>query len=1736
MSNSSLSKYSAKIKDVYIELKGYEFFHSPFYKDKESKDSANCNNRFIGREKIIERIISILANTKIKSGAYLITGFRGMGKTSVIREAIFNFNEKEVIKENKWHLYISIFLKVIFFTLTIIFFICSVFKFETQAVFYAIIISSIVLIIALTFLSQKSENYKLQRILSLLKRIYFIFFICFVFLVNLIKFYISELDIFHFPILEAYCRTLFNGDIQALYSLGEKFVDIYEPVTSYSSIEWLKLTLSIIVSYLILISIFGLFDLLKYLLRRRKQQKKQLVKYEKFEINLSQEGLNEIDVLRRIAINVREYWKNNEQFLRTEIFRRKIYQPIKFLMFLVNDRVLNRSQVNYNNVLKKLDNLINRMSGQVSSHKELKLSTESTSNSSWLTNFSMPIGSYSDRNAITYPVANSKEIEDYLIEIFKDIDVLRERTHKTISQFAFIIDELDKVEPQSTIVLQEKEFANPTLDFNSLEDNKIRKRQAAVANLLANLKGFLNVVRVKFFFIGGREMYDAYLADIADRDSFYSSIFNDVIYVESFFKDSFRDIPGSGGVTQMTERYLCNIIMNNLGGNENKEKLCPKPNLKKLYQSIKSHSINEFDENRKLINVVDLLMLSYSDKKIAYNELSDQFSNASEEERKKIFKIISTLQNYIIYLTYRSNGTPKKLTTLTEKIIVSIPFENEKFPENFLQDNLVVLQENDKNAKENKNKKDQNTDRLFLKFNFNFQYEIGLTASLYRPYIISNSRHLKSLGDKLLFSSSFIIDHIFKFHSFGFSWRNLELIPEVVLVNREPNLRKFIEDLMRFYSSNYIENTTSGIFDYKFRSIVRRELIYLSKTSDLSSAAFNFTLDESLFTKRHYKKKLHELEKRYEKYIPIADDNQFIHSVSFVQTILGDLHFYDKEYDEAIVYYSESIQSLRFPRAITDRKITRHQFLIWLRNQLKLGLTLEKIRAFDSAFSLYKTLILDTERYLKIVVGLNENNNKHYARNIYNSENIEVSEDHRTLQIISMPFLALLAATEKSRLDGITYASLSRNRSEFKRVIGINNLGQNPENENQKLSVYRKNYLLADYYNNIGSLIYFKNCQFPKFFLNENYFLEVFKLKNNITSDKILKQQQNIYDKTKRKDYDFYPSLTSFNYYWNSLYFLVDSHKNRIEEKIKKKFSSKNASAVTNKEISEKLNNNLLAITAGFLLPECIDMISSKRMFYIANIIVKLGDSILGSLKHANLKMPIKKLDIFKKYNEANKLSSQKYKIRLFLDSVGTSMYTIEMVINIYYLAAILYRRSGDNTYYASLLMKILYLLKDLIVLSSNNRTREKTIRKFNTSLNINVKKSDFRSIEGIAENIFQITSWNNQISNRPQILKYREVLGIYDNKDIGRDILYNNLSNTSDNREVIILVESIKMKLYSLIENIGDNNIKHFALGKTIVSPYGSMNNRYIRMLELKYRAERCYFIMKRVLNLDELFLVDLKDQVSLHMLHANRLKKIKENIKVILNHDTNIIDRERKIQISNVIEFLIKEALFCFGELIKMFKLYDPGYVIGYSYIALTHDRMGDWCNAYENYKNILLNAFNFSNFDDESKESIKKFDKNSTIENIKFDKKKGEVFISKIEYFQKSIQQILDSEVSSYIDSKSHYEIAAQYYYKMIQLHSDGKSYNDKLHELYILEDDYNDIITHHMIAEERFRINTGSIRKKILRIEDKLFDEKSRVYQYKSYLPENIEKDNLDYEKEFKKIYLTTKYLDFFDTPI
>ena len=89
------------------------------------------------------------------------------------------------------------------------------------------------------------------------------------------------------------------------------------------------------------------------------------------------------------------------------------------------------------------------------------------------------------------------------------------------------------------------------------------------------------------------------------------------------------------------------------------------------------------------------------------------------------------------------------------------------------------------------------------------------------------------------------------------------------------------------------------------------ELKYISKISDESAAAFNFTFDESHHLKTFFKGKLIEKIRLYHLEGSPSMTDTYIHTLGYLNSTIGDIHYYDEEYDSAIRYYADAIQPLR---------------------------------------------------------------------------------------------------------------------------------------------------------------------------------------------------------------------------------------------------------------------------------------------------------------------------------------------------------------------------------------------------------------------------------------------------------------------------------------------------------------------------------------------------------------------------------------------------------------------------------------------------------------------------------------------------------------------------------------------------------------------------------------------------------------------------------------------------------
>lgn len=89
---------------IAIPLHGFEYVHAPYPYDENTPHDESTKKSlrlFAGRDMLCERLASILQSEPRKRGSYLIAGYRGVGKTSVVNRAIEEYKAFNTDKEKK---------------------------------------------------------------------------------------------------------------------------------------------------------------------------------------------------------------------------------------------------------------------------------------------------------------------------------------------------------------------------------------------------------------------------------------------------------------------------------------------------------------------------------------------------------------------------------------------------------------------------------------------------------------------------------------------------------------------------------------------------------------------------------------------------------------------------------------------------------------------------------------------------------------------------------------------------------------------------------------------------------------------------------------------------------------------------------------------------------------------------------------------------------------------------------------------------------------------------------------------------------------------------------------------------------------------------------------------------------------------------------------------------------------------------------------------------------------------------------------------------------------------------------------------------------------------------------------------------------------------------------------------------------------------------------------------------
>jgi Cdc6-like AAA superfamily ATPase len=1527
------------IKDVYIELPDYQFNHSPLYNGTSAMDEK----AFLGRKKITNRLLNILRNSGHKnSGSYLITGYRGMGKTSLVKKVISDYK-----KEQAKH---------------------------TQ--------------VATIEISFAQSN-------------------------------LNETDI--------------------LKQITDSLIQISESKTSIRIWKAIKLgnlfkVLALMISFCFYMYFFFCLNYERLI----SQNNTAITSTYKTEVPKSIASLT-VEALENNKFSWSKPFRNTKLLVH-DVFRgpegNRFYSMIFFMLFaflfcltltyfiLISKEVLNFLRKHTTAVksfrkinMKEKFNLLKGSFDEYTILKRLKLLSESSNaaitDEDGVQSISeqIPFG-FIQRKLKKYEIKNSKEIENELIQIFREYALIKNRSIK----FIVVFDELDKVEPALGKGFYDEEIrTGEQNDFSRIKANEVRNRKKQIVNILASLKYFITTADAKFIFIAGREMFDAALADITDRESFISSIFHHVIYLDSFLKD--KSDTRTGGITDIIDDYLATIIL---------------PPSNTTYSPPFLRNFHTYLQN---------------------------ISIAPEE----IEKIIFTLQSFITYLTYRSNGSPKKMVKIVEEHIVECPEGGKKGIQ------IITSRGQSTNPK------------LYLGITYSHQYRFGFINYMFRPFILSQSQSITKYSDTVLVSTQYLIDHILKFHAFAFSIDNLELIPEIITSSKNPLFRQYIKEVIAYLQKGHISETELGLFKYKFKNTTANEVAYLSKIFEDESAAFNFSLDETFHIKQYIINKIKNLHKSQSGTYTAVHEN----SISFLYQVLGDTQYFDQEYDDAAVSFQEAIQYLNIEGNDYRNEVA------YLRLKLKLGLVYEKRKNDELALAEFNSA---KKHILEYKMHTSDSNTELCA-------------------VWSLVFSACLYQEEKVLVEGVKPHHLADCNQIFPEDTTGGNL---------KL-------VIADHFNDIGTLLYYKNYV-PS------------TSEPNISIDQLELNRPPA--PTVRHHKDYRASIKSLEAYSTALKIILDVNftipKELVALTAQNLFSFENVYNKSILKITAHTLSNIGDVIYSFFNKESTPISSSFRKIIetwkLRGDIIQFAENFTHNNSTA---VPANLIELIHHHGDLNYLNKLRTIDRpmafwdlaahQYLQTLDTINYqTLDFVLISYYLSARYYFKMGKTASYCFQLRKILQVIRMSFRFATEDKNSNKDLIMF--------------CEETLFTMIVEGANFNSSSTDRIQNEMYKNIFKV--KPEDFNSSFYLNLSNSAEIKEAVLLIAQLKVRNYdkddAYKEYISDYQLYHIGQKAgsdlkelTLITPYNSVSSQYVRMMELdlqekinsviglNFEKENTIKESQGSSEIDQPTKEESKDNTA-NEVHASSSidnpdqengehgttagaidqptkEENKDNTANEVHASSSIdkpdqengehgttagaIDQPTKEEnkdntakevhasssidkpdqengvhgtIAEAYEQLVASSIITVVKLLNIMNVYEEDPYINNSYRAYFHRKLGIWLEKFEKLK-------------DPQRDNISKI-----------------------------LKEIVGKDVTSTLDSKTHFQLALLYYRKAVQFHSNGLTYHQFIAANSYLESDYDDEHAHFGAAAERHKINSEKIRQRIKEMEVKLKESKFFIY--------------------------------------
>lgn len=672
------------------------------------------------------------------------------------------------------------------------------------------------------------------------------------------------------------------------------------------------------------------------------------------------------------------------------------------------------------------------------------------------------------KQVVTFPL-DSRTVEQQFLHILKTIgsdsvDLNRNHYHMPTPDITIIFDELDKLGTR----YDPEEPENDPKTRDSLKSTEI-KRSLKIRSLLSDFKHIITSDNSRFIFIGGRHLSDEWFADQSQKDQLLPSIFDKEIYLQSLLTDT-KDHTKPIGPHYMLNKIKQYVVQQKFRAEHTYKELMSKKEASVLMAHLFWRHRNTFSPSElaqidaeTYFSKVDFALLDV---------MGDVEGHAFSSDQTK-YTFINQLAQF---LAYRSHGIPKRLNEVFSSLIVPV--------------GRVVEHDQDESC-------DLSKRRLpimaacndVLHFSDIVILRIQLISRTYNRIESAMGRLLHNRDDKLVTSIFYLSDFLFKFHQRAFAWDSLEKIDDLADINRAPDLRKMLGVLVDSCAELLFHRVLNGMYVFRFKSNIAREIMYISRQSPIDEAAFNFTKDESQTLKELYVRKLKDGK---------VGNPELIAALGELYEFDQDYETARKEYHRAIDAFDEKLEKLaggfsapsnksptNIPYIFTGQSNSlARQAASWaisrLRLNLQIGMTYELTRDFEKAEMIYHESHLYARSLLNAYLSVSKN------RAEFNHQSDKLALFFvKHFNLLYQPVFAKAWAAEKDASAVDTSVALIEDELNYLERVLPFRLRKDIENVYDDVSptkIQNANIglLKAELHDKAGDLLFFKGCQIPK--------------------------------------------------------------------------------------------------------------------------------------------------------------------------------------------------------------------------------------------------------------------------------------------------------------------------------------------------------------------------------------------------------------------------------------------------------------------------------------------------------------------------------------------------------------------------------------------------------------------------------------------------------------------------------